>query len=265
MCLPIPENFKWSFSKLSSYSSCPMMFKLCYLDHIKDDGNAFSDYGTFVHSILEGWAKDEIPDFLMAEVYKEGYDDAVRHSFPPFPKGMGEKYYNAGLRYLESFDGFGEEWEVVSAEERFEINIGGYPFVGVSDLLLRHKKTGELWVIDHKSKSATSMNKELLTYRRQLYTYAAHVKEKYGVYPTKLSFNMFKEGTFIDEPFDMDMFNDTMKWIVDTIESIMSETNWKVNTNSYFCRFVCSAFDACPAREAILYPPRTITKDKEPE
>lgn len=251
----IPANFKWSFSKLSTYDTCPTQFKLCYIDHVKDDGNAFSDYGTFAHSILEGWAKGEIPEYLMADVYQDGYDEAIKHSFPPFPKGMPEKYFEAGLRYFETFEGFGNEWEVVSAEERFEIDIGGYPFVGVLDLLLRHKDTGELWVVDHKSKSASSMSKELLTYRRQLYTYAAHIKQKYGVYPDKLSFNMFKEGTFIDETFDLDMFNDTMKWIVDTIEDIILETEWKVCPSSYFCRFVCSAFLECPAREAVLNPP----------
>lgn len=237
-----------------------MMFKLCYIDRIKDDGNAFSDYGTFCHSLLEGWAKEEIPDFLLSELYQENYEQAVTHSFPPFPKGMPQKYFDAGLAYFESFQGFGDEWEVVSAEERFEIDVGGYPFVGVSDLVLRHKDTGALWVIDHKSKSASSMAKELNTYRRQLYTYAAHVKKKYGVYPAKLSFNMFKEGTFIDEEFDMDMFNDTMNWIVETIESILFETDWKVSTSSYFCRFVCPCLDACPARDAILYPPK---KDKK--
>lgn len=262
MC-QIPSNFKWSFSKLSSFESCPTLFRLCYLEHVKDDGNAFSDYGTFAHGILEGWAKGEIPDFLMAETYKEGYDAAVTHSFPPFPRGMGEKYYEAGLAYFENFSGFGDEWEVVSAEERFELSIGGYPFVGVLDLLLRNKETGEYWVIDHKSKSSSSMSKELLTYRRQLYIYASFVKEKYGVYPQKLSFNMFKEGTFIDEAFDQAMFDDTMKWVVETIEAIIFETEWKVNSSSYFCRFVCPCLLECPAKEAVLNPPPTEKKPRK--
>ena len=262
MC-KIPSNFKWSFSKISAYESCPMMFRLCYLEHVKDDGNPFSDYGTFAHSILEGWAKGEIPDFLMAETYKEGYDAAITHSFPPFPRGMGEKYYEAGLAYFENFSGFGDEWEVVSAEEKFELDIGGYPFVGISDLILQHKETKELWVIDHKSKSASSMSKELQTYRRQLYIYAAHVKQKYGVYPSKLSFNMFKEGTFIDEVFDINMFNDTMEWVVEMIESILFEADWKISPSSYFCRFICPALMSCPAKEAVLNPPPTEKKTRK--
>ena len=260
MCT-IPANFKWSFSKLESYSQCGMMFKLTYIDKVSDGGNAFSDYGTWCHKLLEKWAKNQIPSFALAEEYEAHYDDEVTHSFPPFPAGMGQKYFDAGLAYFESFDGFGDEWEVVSSEERFELDIGGYPFVGVVDLVLRNKNTGSLWVIDHKSKSEASMKKELSVFRRQLYTYAMFVKQKFGKYPEKLSFNMFKEGTWIHEDFDVDECNKTVEWIVDTIESILFEADWLVSPSSFFCRFICGCFDMCPAREAVLNPP---PKEKKP-
>lgn len=236
-----------------------MAFKLQYIDRVPQDGNYFSDYGTWAHQLLEQYAKDQIPCFALAEAYEDGYDEAVTHKPPPFPKGMAEKYYDAGLRYFESFEGFGDEWEIAevdgqpAVECRFEINIGGYPFVGVADLILRHKVTGDIMVVDHKSKSKNSMDKELNTYRRQLYVYAAFIKEKFGVFPSILRFNMFKEGYFIDEHFDIDAYNETMEWIVDTIESILLETEWKVSESSYFCRFICGVLDHCPARNAILY------------
>lgn len=52
----IPPRFKWSFSKLSAFETCPMGFKLQYLDRVPSDGNAFSDYGTLCHKLLEEWA-----------------------------------------------------------------------------------------------------------------------------------------------------------------------------------------------------------------
>ena len=254
MCL-IPPNFKWSFSKISSFAHCPMSFKLQYIDKVPQDENSFSQYGTFAHLLLEKYSKGELPAIALASEYEDGYDSAVTRPFPPFPKGMAQKYYEAGLSYFENFDGFGDDWDVLSVEDKFEMDIGGYPFVGIADLVLRNKNTGEIWVIDHKSKSKSSMDKELLTYRRQLYTYAAHVKQKYGVFPDRLSFNMFKEGTWIHEAFDHQMYEDTMKWIVDTIESILFEVDWAVSPNSYFCRFVCGVLDACPAKDAVLNPP----------
>lgn len=165
---------------------------------------------------------------------------------------MPQKYYDAGLDYFQNFNGFGNV-EILSVEERFELDIKGYKFVGLADLVIRDKNTGEIIVIDHKSKSANQMKKDLLTYRRQLYTYAAYVKQRFGVFPSRLQFNMFKEGTVIDEVFDQSVFEETMDWIVETIESILYESDWKVSTSPFFCRFVCSVFNGCPAGDAVLY------------
>ena len=110
-----------------------MAFKLQYIDKVTTEGNAFSDYGTLCHEILEEWAKGSLPDFALAEEYERRYDQAVVHSFPPFPKGMPQKYYDAGLAYFEGFNGFGDDIEILTVEEKFEIDIGGYIFVGIAD------------------------------------------------------------------------------------------------------------------------------------
>lgn len=232
-----------------------MAFYLQYLKKVPCEENAFAQYGTFCHELLERWAKGELPQFALSSEYEDGYDNAVTQSFPPFPKGMPLKYYEAGKAYFDSFSGFGD-YEILTVEEKFELDIEGYRFVGIADLVLRDPKDGGIVVIDHKSKSMSAMKKELNVYRRQLYTYAAFVYQKFGVYPKKIMFNMFREGTFIEEDFSMDAFNETMTWIVDTIDAIILESEWKVCPSSFFCRFVCSVFDHCPARDAILYPPK---------
>lgn len=252
MC-EIPEDFRWSHSALAAYRHCPMMFKLCYIDKVERQGNAFSDFGTFCHKLLEDYAKDKLPLIALAEEYEDGFDASVRHTFPPFPAGMGQKYFEAGKRYFENFDGFGEEWEILASEQWFELNIDGNHLAGIVDLVLRDRETGEIMVVDHKSKSASSMKKELLLFRMQLYIYAMWVKEQWGVWPSILRFNMFKEGYNIDEPFDPSMVDTTRQWILDTIQCIREEKEWKVCSSSYFCRWVCSCIDHCPAKEAVLY------------
>lgn len=93
--------------------------------------------------------------FELAEVYENEYDQAVKHSFPPFPRGLAGKYYEEGLTYFNTFDGFGEQ-EILSVEDRFEIDIRSSRFVGIVDLILRDRNTGAISVIDHKSKSMQS-------------------------------------------------------------------------------------------------------------
>lgn len=256
MCA-IPDGTHFSFSSLETYTQCPMAFKLKYIDKVPDEGNAFSDYGLVCHKLLEEWAKGEMPEMLLAAEYEDRYDDAMAHPFPPFPKGMGEKYFEAGRAYFDSFTGF-DGYDVVAAEQRssFDVTVRGkvYPFVGVVDLVLRDKKTGDLVVIDHKSKSAKQMKKDMAVYTRQLYTYARFVRDLYGSFPKRMGFNLFREGgeiVWVD--FDESAYEATMAWIVKSIEAIMDETEWKVSVSSFFCRFVCSVMDACPAKEAVLY------------
>lgn len=252
MC-KLPPDMKWSFSKLEAFRHCGMMFRLTYLDKVEKMDNGFAEYGTFCHKLLEEWAKGECPEFALAEEYQNRYEEEVTAPFPPFPKGMPQKYYDQGLAYFESFSGFGDRYEILTVEERFEIDVDGYTLVGLADLTLRDKATSGIVVIDHKSKSHSSMKKDLDTYRKQLYTYAMFVKQKYGVYPEKLVFNMFREQTFIEEAFNAEILEQTRKWIVDTIHEIEQCSDWIVSSSSFFCRFVCSVFDSCPARDAILY------------
>ena len=256
MC-QIPDGTHFSFSALETYEQCPMSFKLKYIDGVPDEGNAFSDFGLLCHKLLEEWAKGETPEMLLAAEYEDCYDDAMRHPFPPFPRGMGEKYYDAGLDYFTNFKWF-DGYDVVSAEQisSFDVTVRGktYPFVGVIDLVLRNQKTGDLVVIDHKSKSAKQMKKDMAVYTRQLYIYARFVKDLYGAFPKRMGFNLFREGgeiVWVD--FTKAGYEETMAWIVKSIEAILDEKEWKVSVSSFFCRFVCSVMDSCPAKDAVLY------------
>lgn len=259
----LSDNFRWSFSKLSAFRSCPMSFYLEYVCNPSRDEeipNFFAEYGSCAHRILEEYFRGDLPQFLLAEEWSARYPEEVKCPPPPFPAGYGDKAFNAGLKYFESFDGFGDEWEVASVEDKFVIDIDGYTVVGIADLVLRNRGTGALWIIDHKSKSKASMKKDLQTYRHQLYLYAIWAKEAFGVYPDMLSFNLFKEGTMVNEAFDESCVEDTRKWIVDTIHEI--ETcdlfeDWSTpikpdeEKEPYACRWICGCNDRCDDYQAV--------------
>ena len=204
------------------------------------------------HSLLERWAKGELMSFELADAYEAEYDEAVKHYFPPFPKGLAGRYYDEGLQYFRSFDGFGDDMEILSVEDKFELDIRDNRFVGIADLVLRDRNSGGITVIDHKSKSKNSMKKAQYENTRQLYTYAAYVKERFGAFPTLLRFNMFRYGVNIDEPFSRDRYAETMDWIERTIAEIKAEKEWKVSSSGYFCRFICSTRLHCPVGEEIM-------------
>ena len=190
--------------------------------------------------------------FELADAYEAEYDEAVKHYFPPFPKGLAGRYYDEGLQYFRSFDGFGDDMEILSVEDKFELDIRDNRFVGIADLVLRDRNSGGITVIDHKSKSMNSMKKAQYENTRQLYTYAAYVKERFGAFPTLLRFNMFRYGVNIDEPFSMKRYEETMDWIERTIAEIRAEREGKVSSCSYFCRFICSTRLYCPIAGEIM-------------
>jgi hypothetical protein len=219
---------------------------------VPQEQNAYAEYGMHCHSLLERWAKGELMSFELADAYEAEYDEAVKHYFPPFPKGLAGRYYDEGLQYFRSFDGFGDDMEILSVEDKFELDIRGNRFVGIADLVLRDRNTGDITVIDHKSKSMNSMKKAQYENTRQLYTYAAYVKERFGAFPTLLRFNMFRYGVNIDEPFSRDRYAETMDWIERTIAEIKAEKEWKVSSSGYFCRFICSTRLYCPIAGEIM-------------
>ena len=253
----LPNNFRYSFTKLSSFKSCPMSFYLQYVcnpDRETEIPNFFAEYGSCAHRILEEFLKGELPQFCLAEEWTNRYPEEVQCPPPPYPAGFGDKAFNAGLKYFETFDGFGDEWDVVSVEEKFYLNIEGYTVSGVADVVLRHKETGEYWIVDHKSKSKSSMRKDLPLYRNQLYLYAIWCKEHFGVYPAKLSFSLFKEGIMVDEVFSESALEETKKWIIDTIHEIEEYDVFEMwsscispneTKEPYGCRWICGVNADC--------------------
>lgn len=251
----IPDGFRWSFSSLTTFSSCKRRFYLQYIERQPQEDNPFSQYGTFAHGLIEGWAKGEIPDFALAEEYKRGYDEAVTKPWPPFPKNMPEKYYTQGLAYFQNFSGFGDQYEIIAVEDKFCITLDEHRIIGLADLVLRDKNTGEITVVDHKSKTSTSMQRDLQEYRRQLYIYAMYVKEKFGVWPAYLKFNLFRENKWVSESFSLEALEETKQWILSTIAAAYAETEWPERVDDYFCRNLCGVLFHCPLVNDILYPP----------
>lgn len=246
----LPTDFRWSFSKLAAYKQCKQSFYLQYIagDPDQEIDSYYSQYGSFAHKLLERYYKNEIPSFFLLDAWRSGYDSEVTMPPPRFPVGLGDKYFAAAEEYFKNFTGLPANYEVLSVEKKFVISLEGKNISGIADLVVRNKETGEIEVIDHKSKSLSSMKKERNLYRNQLYLYALWTYQEYGRYPARLIFNMFKEHTEIVEEFSMDALEEAKRWYLDTIREI--ETcdlfeNWGTNYSSYFCGQICSCAGEC--------------------
>ena len=227
----ILDGLRWSFSSVNTYNQCPQAFKYGYLDALPKINNAFSDWGTFMHSILERYFRGELEFFELSQVYEAGYADNIKCNFPPNKFcDLGERYYAAGRDYLDQFDGLFEDYNIIGVEQKVRLLIRGRPFIGVIDLLL--EKDGEYIILDHKSKSTFKSKKELAEYARQLYLYAYYVHERFGKWPTKLIFHMIRNhGELIEIVFSIEDCEEAADWFDKTINKIYSDEFFQSKPN----------------------------------
>lgn len=253
----------YSYSQLQSIDECPYGF---YLQRIEKDDNGkplsqksnfFAEQGSLIHDIIDEWGKGKITKEQMIEEYERRYSEEVVTQPPRVlaAKGYTEKSYQQALDYFVNFDEF-VGYEIISTEEEFDIDFdmgdGTIRTVrGFIDMILRDNMTGELIIVDHKSKSLSAFKKAEDEMYRQQYMYAIHVKEKYGEYPSILMFNLFKEaGMRMTRQFSMEEFERTLKWAKEQIQKIegFDFFDWlqAKDEADFFCMEICSMREHCP-------------------
>lgn len=246
----ISDGHVYSYSQLSSFDECPYGFYLQRIEKLEPQSNGFAEQGTLIHDLLDKWAKGEIPKERLPEEYERRYPEEVVTAFPRMlaAKGYTQKTYQQGLDYFINFDGFAG-YTIIAAEEKFRTKIAGRPFIGIVDMVLKDDVTEEIIVVDHKSKSKASFRKlEDAMYRQQL-LYAQHVREKYGVWPDRMMFNLFKEGgEKMERPFTKEDFDNAVAWagdIMDKIESFELIDWLDSKEQNFFCTEICSMRKHC--------------------
>ncbi|MPM14176.1 hypothetical protein SDC9_60536 [bioreactor metagenome] len=239
------DGIRWSYSSVNSYHQCPRQFKLSYIDALPRVDNAFSDWGSFMHYLLEQYFKGKLEFFELSQLYVRDYKKNIKCTFPPNKYvNLNESYYNKGKEYLDNFDGDFDDCEVLAVEQKVKLDINGRPFVGVIDLVLK-KPDGSICITDHKSKSKMKNKTELTEYLRQLYLYSLWVKRQYGEYPSELIFNMFRAGNKIVHSFVEDELNAAVEWFTATIDSIYRDTEFVAKSDSFFCNHLCGVRHHC--------------------
>jgi hypothetical protein len=240
------DGMDWSFSRVRSYEQCPKQFDKVYMKAGPKAGNAFAEWGSWCHELLERYYKGELEIWELSSAYYNGYAEHVRCSFPLFNKkvDMDERYFVAGAKYFENFEDVFGGCEVVAVEQQVRLEIAGRPFIGYIDLVLRDKD-GSYIICDHKSKSKFKSKTELTAYLRQLYLYSIYVKDRYGVYPKWLVFNMFRAHTVVRKPFKREALQEAIQWFMTTIDRIYEDETYAASPDQFYCDNLCDVRESC--------------------
>lgn len=236
------DAMDWSYSRVSSFDQCPRMFDLTYLQCMDRVDNAFAQWGSLAHSLLERYFRQQVELWDLSGLYEKEYARAVTERFP-FPR-LEDSYYERGMEYFDNFGGqLGDEEEVLAVEDRYTSTLGGRPVVGVIDLVPRNRSG--LIVCDHKSRGKWKSREERRKYLRQLNLYAVRVKEVYGEWPRELWFNKFREGILDREPFNIVTAQEDIDWFLRSIDDIYKARNFPAKPDRFFCGYLCSVREHC--------------------
>jgi len=79
------DAMDWSYSRVNSFDQCPRMFYLTYLQCADRVDNAFAQWGTLVHSLLERYYREQVELWDLTSLYEKEYSKTVKERFP-FPR-----------------------------------------------------------------------------------------------------------------------------------------------------------------------------------
>lgn len=253
------DNMIWSFSRVNAASGCLYNFYLQYIEELQGLPNAYAQFGTLCHEILEKFLKGELDIFTVSQYYEEHYSEYVTCDFPSNKYvDLGEKTYQQGLDYFNSIDFNFDKYEILGVEQEFNFKVDKYLFHGFVDALYRDKETGEIIVRDHKTasfkyKKDNSISKTNMShfteFKRQEYLYCIPIIEKYGKVDY-LTWNMLRDQKIIKIPFNQEEFEEAQDWAINTIHTLEEEILWLPdNSESYFCNVICDQREHCYYRQ----------------
>lgn len=245
---PLIDDMIWSYSRIASFNDCPHRFFLRYIKKYEDEDRFYASYGSFIHKLIERFYRKEITKQDMLTTFLVDFSKEVRGVRPD--GATVQKYIEAGCEYLSSFSPF--PFKMIDVEKQVRFTIGEYQFVGFIDYL--GERDGGLYIIDNKSRDLkprsgkskpTAKDKELDLMLRQLYLYSVAIEQEYGTLPEALCFNCFRTGVFIKEQFDIQKYEETKQWAIDSIKRISETEDFEPNRNFFSCFYICGVSDHC--------------------
>ncbi|MCA6069964.1 MAG: PD-(D/E)XK nuclease family protein [Endomicrobium sp.] len=227
------QDFKISYSRVSTYLFCPYKYKLVYLDNMHIPVNADITFGHIIHKTLEQFhseteqSYDNLFEYYDSSWKKDGFTD---------PQQIFE-YYNRGKHMLENYyESFSEsEAEVLYVEKAFDANIGKYRFIGIIDRIDKYSD-GTYEVMDYKT-HAKIWEQERIDKDLQLSFYAYACRNVFGFNPDKIAVYFLSYNKKIYTKRSQMEINGAVNGAIEVAEAIAGENFDPDTSKCQFCNF----------------------------
>lgn len=177
---------RYSYSQISTYQSCPLLYKFKYVDHLAVIGES-------EHDLRFGKAWDCALNVLYGRGTVFNAQNAFvqsypRHEYPAaLPYWSPGKSFQSGLdaveEYAERYQEEDQYWEVVSIQSRDKATTDdGDSRTVVLDLVVKDRRDGLIYGVDNKTTGKYLDSDFWLQFdpHSQIRQYVDHLQRKYG-------------------------------------------------------------------------------------
>jgi len=252
---PTPRN-QFSFSRVKTYSQCPLRYRYRYLKGLKEAFRSIETYlGNTVHDVLE-WMyaqRDEtvapsVDDVLtrFADVWSKDWNDeitVIRITDDP------DDYYRVGREMLTRFhrDTFGrDQSSTVALEQRFSRRLSNdVVFTGFADRVGR-TSNGRLFVVDYKTSKSEGDSSEF-SEGLQAPLYAVCAMERFEADEALAGYHYLRHGTTHWQVVDRDRGQQLLDRFVQLVEGARAAADYSARP-SVLCAW-CGFNRICPAAD----------------
>ena len=227
-----------SFSKLSRFETCPLSYKLHYLDRLTSEPGVPLLFGSAVHAVLEGLVREHmheervgaLPEDRAAELWQEAWAKSGMSGIDVFREGLDIVH-----RFVRE-QGLLEHHDVLAVEKEFRIDVGGFTVLGYLDRVDRvDDETVE--VIDYKTNRQLFTREEIdASLQMSLYHLAAQELWPWAK-KVRLTFWMLRHGLRQTTERTADDIEGTRRY-VETLGTTINkacEFPAKLNSNCVYC------------------------------
>lgn len=137
----------YTSSRLRVLRACPRQHHYRYTLGLQTEANDIMRFGTVGHSALEAWYRVWMDEFSSNdERLPEALAAIAASSLSPFDKIKLSVLVTAYHHRWGS-----EDWEILAVEVEFRYMLGDHTIAGKIDAIIRNRKDGRVYVVEHKT------------------------------------------------------------------------------------------------------------------
>ena len=233
------SNIRLSYSKMDRYQTCPLSYKLHYIDKHRSQPSDPLIFGKLIHKCLEDYVEKQIPgEDAILEIFTEEYTNEKLTDQIMFDEGR-----KMLINWVKNNPDVHSK-NILGIEQEIRLNIAGFNLIGYIDRV-DQIDDDTIEIIDYKT-NRMIFSREDVDNNLQMSIYTIALQDLYPDKKIVCRFDMLRHGFSMHTKRSKEQLDTAVEYIksVGTQLETATKFNAKLNTNCIYCdhRTNCGVF-----------------------